>query len=440
MTVLMLSVGIFQMNPANAATDTLAVNADAAILIDAKTGKILYEKNADTALGVASMTKMMTEYLLLEAIQDGRVTFDQQYNVSELVYKVSQDRALSNVPLRADGTYSVQELYEAMVIYSANGATMALAEVIAGSETEFVKLMNEKGKELGLKEFRFVNSSGLNNRDLKGMHPEGTGPEDENIMSAKDTALLAQKLLMEFPEVLETSGISRKVFRDGTDDAIKMDNWNWMLPGLLFEYEGVDGIKTGTTDFAGYCFTATAERNGQRYITVVMNAKNADGQGSYQARFGETKKMLDFAFGQHTKEEVLPAGFAMEDTKTLPVTKGKEDSVQVETEKSLEMVIRNGQAENYTPVFTVDESLLNEDGQLTAPIEKGTRVGSIKLQYNGEGEDSYLTEELAQATEVPVVTTTSVEKANWFVLSMRGIGGFFSGVWDSIASTVKGWF
>ena len=129
----------------------LNLNVDAAILIDADTGKILYEKNSETALGIASMTKMMTEYLLFEAIEEGKVTWDQQYNVTEYTYKISQDRRLSNVPLREDGSYSIKELYEAMAIYSANAATIAIAETIAGTEDNFVKLMNEKAEEMGLR-------------------------------------------------------------------------------------------------------------------------------------------------------------------------------------------------------------------------------------------------------------------------------------------------
>ena len=252
-----LLLGLFPGVHRASAEDTLNINADAAILIDAATGKVLYEKNSDKVLGIASMTKMMTEYLLLEAIAEGRVKWDQEYAVSEYVYKISQDTALSNVPLRRDGTYTIKELYEAMTIYSANGATAAIAETIAGSESNFVKMMTDKANELGLKDFKFVNSSGLNNHDLKGMHSVG-GEDEENVMSARATAKLAYHLINDYPEVLETTSIPSKTFRAGTDDATKMDNWNWMLPELVFKYPGVDGLKTGTTDFAGYCFTGTA--------------------------------------------------------------------------------------------------------------------------------------------------------------------------------------
>lgn len=421
------------------AEDILNINADAAILVDAETGKILYQKNADKVLGIASMTKMMTEYLLLEAVEKGKVKWDQEYAVSEYVWKVSQDRNLSNVPLRRDGKYNIRELYEAMAIYSANGATIAIAETIAGSETNFVKMMNEKAAELGLKEYKFVNSSGLNNRDLKGSPPAG-GPEDENVMSARDTAILARELIIRFPEVLETASTPRKTFREGTDDEIKMENWNWMLPELVYGYEGADGLKTGTTDFAGYCFTGTAMRDGSRYISVVMNAKGANGQATYKSRFDETKKMFDFGFTNFTKEEIVPANYQVKGQKTVPVTKGKEDKVKISSKDAIEMVMRNGEKENFKPVLVLDKKKLNENGELTAPIKKGEKVGYLTIESKEGGKLEFLSDKGKDNIQVDVVAAESVEKANWFVLTMRSIGGFFGDLWGSVSSTVKGWF
>lgn len=423
-------------SPVSAEEDTLGVNADAAILVDADTGRVLYAKNPDKVLGIASMTKMMTEYLLLEAVKEGRVKWDQKYSVSDYVYNVSQDRDLSNVPLRKDGTYSIKELYEAMTIYSANGATIAIAETIAGSEESFVKMMTDKANELGLKNFKFVNATGLNNHDLKGMHSVG-GAEEENVMSARATATLAFHLLKDFPEVLETTSIPSKTFRAGTDDEIKMDNWNWMLPELVFKYEGVDGLKTGTTDFAGYCFTGTAERNGNRYITVVMNAKGEGGEGTYKSRFDETKKMLDYAFSNFSKEEVLKKHYQVKDTKTIPVNKGKENQVKVYTKDAIELVNKKGEKDNYKPVLVLDKKLLNKDGEVTAPIKKGDRVGYIKLETKDGTPIQFLD---GKSPQVDVIAAETVEKANWFVLSMRAVGGFFADVWGSVSSTVKGWF
>ncbi len=196
------------------------------------------------------MTKMMSEYLVHEAVDKGKLKWDQKIKVSEYAYKVSQDASLSNVALENGGSYTVKELYEAMAIFSANGATIALAEAIAGKEVDFVKMMNDKSKELGLKNYKFVNSTGLTNKDLKGMHPEGTTADEENKMSAKDVATLAQHLIKDYPKVLDTAKIPKKEFRP-EKEKFAMSNWNWMLKGLVKEYDGVDGLKNRLNSRSG---------------------------------------------------------------------------------------------------------------------------------------------------------------------------------------------
>ncbi|MGM0855418.1 MAG: serine hydrolase [Bacillota bacterium] len=439
MMVFMMAMGIVE-RPANAQGD-LDVNAKAAILVEASTGKILYEKNSENAQGIASMTKMMTEYLLLEAIEEGKVKWDQKYTVPTKVSNMSHNDGLSNVPLREEGTYVLKDLYEAMAIESANAATMAIAEIVAGSEANFVKKMNAKAKELGLKNYKFVNSSGLNNRDLAPYVDQVVGgPEEENVMSAKDTAILAYRMLKDFPEVLETSSIPKKVFAEGTEDEVQMENWNYMLPSLIREYEGMDGLKTGTTDFAGACFTGTAERDGMRYITVVMNVDVAPGENSYDARFSETRKMMDYAFNNYTIEEVLPADYQVKGQKTLPVDKGKEKEIQIKTDAPLSMVIKNGEEDQYKPKFVLDKKKLNDEDELTAPVKKGEKVGYVTLESKDKKDLGYLTEKGTNASKASVVAVDGVEKANWFVLSMRAVGGFFGDIWNSVTSTVKGWF
>ncbi|MED5077656.1 D-alanyl-D-alanine carboxypeptidase [Geobacillus stearothermophilus] len=424
---------------AKAESAPLDIRADAAILVDAKTGRILYEKNIDTVLGIASMTKMMTEYLLLDAVKAKRVKWDQTYTPSEYVYRLSQDRALSNVPLRKDGKYTVRELYEAMAIYSANGATVAIAEIIAGSEKNFVKMMNEKAKQLGLKDYKFVNATGLSNEDLKGLHPEGTNSDEENVMSARAMATLAYRLLKDHPEVLETASIPHKMFREGTEDEIKMDNWNWMLPGLVYEYEGVDGLKTGYTEFAGNCFTGTAKRNGVRLISVVMNAKDASGKTTKEARFKETEKLFNYGFRQYSLQTLYPKGYQLKGKETIPVVKGKEKEVRVATAKKLSLLIKNGEEKQYKPVYVLDQKKMTKEGKLIAPLKKGETVGYMTLEYKGDDSLAFLSPDMQKNIRVPLVTTIEVEKANWFVLSMRAIGGLFADLWTSVAKTVKGW-
>ncbi|MFJ5763641.1 D-alanyl-D-alanine carboxypeptidase family protein [Neobacillus sp. NPDC093182] len=434
------------INKAEAETAGLDVNASAAILVDADTGMILYEKNSETALGIASMTKMMTEYLLLEAVKEGKVKWGQEFVVSPELSKMSHDNSLSNVFLRVEAKYKVEDLYAAMAIESANAATLAIAEIVGGSEAKFVEMMNQKAAELGLEKYKFVNSTGLNNRDMLKHFPEVVGdPDEENIMSAKDVAILASRLLHDFPEVLDTSSIPEKTFAKGTEDEFVMDNWNWMLEGYeeiaerypnyqQFVYDGLDGLKTGSTPFAGYNFTGTAIRDGQRFISVVMNT------GSQTERFRETRKILDFAFNNFKKEEIIPKNYQVKGKKTLPVVKGKEDQVKVYTKEAVNMVVKNGEKDNFKTILTLDKKKVNKQGELTAPIKKGEKVGTLSIQPKEAGSLGFLTDKGQNNITVDVIAAEDVEKANWFVLMLRGIGGFFGDLWGGISSTVKGWF
>nr|WP_194841229.1 MULTISPECIES: serine hydrolase [Sporosarcina] len=432
--MLWMTIGV-NTQAANAES-SLGIHVDGAILIDADSGKVLYEENADQPLGIASMTKMMTEYLMFEALEEGTISWDQEYRVNGYTYAVSQDRRLSNVPLRRDGTYTIRELYEAVAIYSANAATIAIAETIAGTEAEFVKLMNAKAEEFGLKDYKFVNSTGLNNKELQGMHAAGTGENDENVMPARSVAKLAYHLLKDYPEVLETTKISKKVFREGTDDAISMANWNFMLPGLVYEYPGVDGLKTGTTEFAGHCFTGTATRDNKRVIAVVMNAVDTKGVGSYEARFNATRAMFDYGFSQFSETELLPAGHQFKKQESLGVIKGKEKKVAIATKEPVSMMIRNSDKKEYEPELVLDEKLV-KDGKVQAPIKKGTVIGHVKL-VKKEGSDYGFIDGQTAGTEV--VTTEEVKKAGWFSLTMGAIGDFFASAWKSSTGFVKGLF
>lgn len=415
---------------ATTSNDALGLDAKAAILVDAKTGQVLYEKNADELLGVASMSKMMTEYLLLESIKNKKISWDQKVVIDEYIHNLSKsDNNLSNVGLTQGEEYTVRELYEAMAIHSGNAATAALAELIGGSEKNFVTLMNKKAEELGLKDYNFVNASGLNNKDLLGNIPGG-GPNDENKMSARATAKLAYHLINDYPEVLDTASKPSLKFRDGKE----YKNFNWMLPSLIYEYEGVDGLKTGSTDYAGYCFTATAQRNGQRYISVVMKTK------SQADRFAQTKKILDYAFGNLKREEIVSEGYQVKKYKTLPVIKGKEDKVKIAAKEPISIMIKNGEEENFDVVFKLDKKKLTEDGELKAPIKKGDKVGTLTIKPKNGEDIRFLTEDGQNTIVTDVVATENVEKANWFVLMMRGIGGFFSNLWGSVSGAVKSWF
>ncbi len=421
------------------AEDPLQLQAASAILVEGETGKILYEKNPEAVLAVGSMAKMITEYLLLEAIKSEKLEWEATTTISDYAWQISQNLRLSNVPLRKNAPYTVKELYEATAIYSANGACIALAELLAGSEGDFVRLANDKAKELGLKNTTIVNSSGLDNVDLMGMHPAGTDPEATTLMSAKDLALLAFCLLRDHPEVLTVSSIPRKIFREGTPDAVRMDNWNWMLPGLVYAYEGMDGLKTGYTRQAGYCFTATAKRDGRRLISVIVKTN------SYQTRFAETRKLLDYGFNRFEEVPLVPAGFDENGQMTLPVQNGKRATVTVTPAETLRVLLKTGEKEDFEAVFQPALQLPKNRG-LKAPLAKGEVVGYLvpavkkgRAQERGNARAyEYLTAEGRDRERVPVLTTESVAKASWFTRAFRKIRVFFANLWQRLFPREKG--
>lgn len=416
--------------PATAKADSLGLQAESAILVDAETGKILYEKQPDLKLPPASMTKLMTEYLVLEAIEKGEISWDTTTQISDYPYSISADPTFSGVGLIQDKDYTVRKLYEAMAIASDNGTTIALAELIAGSEGEFVNMMNAKAEEMGLPDYQFVNATGLPNSSLGENYPEGTEPDADNLLSARSTALLAYHLVNDFPEALEISSMLTTEF-----DGKQLENLNWMLPWennnyVQFGAEGVDGLKTGWTDLAGYCFTGTAERDGRRLISVVMKTT------SKEARFSQTEKLLEYGFTQFEQKEIFPAGQHVEDESAVPVSKGKEDNVEIVAAEPVTMMIKEGEQENYQLELILDREKLNEAGELAAPLKKGEKVGEMKAVYDGK-DAGYIIDN-PTASKVDAVTGSAVEKSNWIVLSMQSIGSFFGNVFSTLVNAIKG--
>ncbi|SDK29137.1 D-alanyl-D-alanine carboxypeptidase family protein [Sediminibacillus albus] len=270
----------------------LNLEAESALLINADNQQLLYEKNINRSLPVASMSKMMTEYLVLEAINNGNLTWEQQIPISDYASAISNTPGFSSILLKKELTYTVEELFHATAIHSANGAAIALAEAVAGSEKEFVQLMNQTAERIGLEKSTFVNSTGLSNSDL-GSYSYANLPSPDNMMSVKDVASLALELLNTYPEILHISSMPSQTVTHGSQDAITYYNTNSMLPEMNEEnisYSGVDGLKTGYTDVAGYCFTGTVQQGGTRYVSVIMGA------GTENARFSDTKKLYDAAF------------------------------------------------------------------------------------------------------------------------------------------------
>ncbi|PEM71147.1 serine hydrolase [Bacillus pseudomycoides] len=398
------------------AEEKIHIEAAAAILFDADTGKILHEQNPDELLAIASMSKLIVVYSVLEAIKEGKITWDTKVNISDYAYEISRNNEFSNVPFEKGRQYTVKELYHSIIIFSANGSSIALAELLAGSEKNFLNLANEHAKKLGLKKYRFVNATGLNNADLKGKHPEGTDPNGENSLSARDMGILSKTIITKYPEILEDTKQRFRNFPDNHPKPIRMENWNWMLPGAAFAYEGTDGLKTGSSDTAGYGFTISAKRGDLRLISVIIKTKSMD------ERFTESRELIDYGFNNFEKQKLK-----IDKNNTISVVKGKEDTVTVKPEKEITVITKKGSKPPYTISTEADKSL-SQDGKVVAPIKKDAKVGSLVL----ESTDQYGFLDGNKKMKITAKTTEEVEKANWFILTMRSIGDFFSNIWSKL--------
>ncbi|GIO68414.1 D-alanyl-D-alanine carboxypeptidase family protein [Paenibacillus sp. FSL M7-1455] len=261
---------------------TFKIDASASVLMDVKTGKVYYEHNASAALPPASMSKMMTELLVLKNVKEGRHSWNETVTASRYAANVTG----AEVGLKPGESLSLRTMFEAMAIHSANDAAIALAEHISGSEQEFVKLMNETARDIGLsRQTVFGNATGLSSQDLRPF--KSAASERETMMTAKDLAILTRYLIRTYPEILD---VTAKTELHIPEKRMTLHTTNAMLPGEAFAYGGNDGFKTGYTQRAGYCFTGTAERDGKRFVAVVMGAPDAG------KRFEDAAKMFNYAF------------------------------------------------------------------------------------------------------------------------------------------------
>ncbi|MBO0430557.1 serine hydrolase [Enterococcus sp. DIV0660C] len=403
------------------ADDTFSVGAKAAFAIDAETGKILYNQDGDTPMGIASVTKIIGLYIILDQVKNGKLAWDDEVSISDYAEELSVTPDLSNVPLHKENTYTVKELFDSAAIQSANASIVALAEKIAGSEPKFVEMMQSQLKKWGITDATLVNASGLNNSYLGDNLYPGSSETDENQLSARDVAIVARHLILDYPEILEVTSTATQMFGEDTVSPVEMVNWNWMLPGFINHKEGVDGLKTGTTDFAGACFVGTIKKDDRRVITVVLNADGHEENPS--ARFTATANLMDYCYDNWSEKELGKAGASIPDMKTIDVLDGKEQSVPVALKSPVKVWVRNDMDTgklNITPTLSKDSLT---DKQIQAPAEKGTKVGTAIITL-ADDKLGYLDEKDAPATDI--VTTAKVEKANIFVLGWRHVAEFFT--------------
>lgn len=403
------------------AADDFSVNANAGYAIDADSGKVFFNQDGDTPKGIASITKTITAYLVLEAIKQQRISWEQEVPISEYAEKLSTVPDLSNVPLVRGQKYTVRDLFESMIVQSANASAVALAELVAGNEHTFVNQMREQLTKWEIKDATIINASGLSNVYLGDHKYPGTQENDENLMSARDVAIVAQHLIKDFPEVLEVSKIKEKTFAPNTSQPDDIKNWNVMLFEGPNYKEGVDGLKTGTTDLAGACFVGTIQKDGRRVITVILNA--LDQPNDENARFVETGKLMDYCLNNWSQQDVTVAGQSPLDKKSLNVTEGKQKTVALAMEQPVKLWVRNDMdPTNLTIKTTLDHSLLDNNA-IIAPVHKGEKIGTVSVSL---AQDSLGYVQKDEGAKTDLVTKNSVEKASALELIWRKITNLFA--------------
>lgn len=355
----------------------LASNAKSAILIEAETGKILYEKNSHEKLAPASMTKIMSMLIIIENIEKGNLSWDDMITVSERASSMGGSQIL----LETGEQMSVSDLFKGVAVASGNDAVVALAEAVAGTVEDFVEMMNKKAKELGLTDTNFKNPHGLD--------------EANHYSSAYDMAFIAKELVSH-EKVLEFTGIYEDYLRKGTDREFWLTNTN----KLTRFKAGVDGLKTGYTIDAGYCLTATMKKDNMRLIATVM------GEESSSIRNNEISALLDYGYAKYKMFEVLKKDTVISNEE---VEKGKQKYIEIVPKESSLIVTEKT---NKIGEISYDVNIKN----INAPIKQGDVVGNLIIKSDGNIID-----------EIDLTVKQNVEKANILELYLRYMNDIISG-------------
>ncbi len=336
------------------------VTADSYVLMEAATGRVLAAKNPDKRKLPASLTKLMTAYVVYEALADGSISLDDKVLISEEAWSMQGSRMFLEVGTKAN----VDELLDGLVVQSGNDAAVALAEHTAGSVGAFVELMNHYADELGLDNTHFANPEGM--------------PVDDHYASARDMARVSRGIIRRFPERYK-----RYAKRKFTYNGIEQYNRN----DLLFSDPKVDGLKTGYTREAGYCLAASAKRNKMRLISVVMDAPTE------KDRISDTRSLLSWGFRFYERHALYKAD---ETLKQAPIWYGAQDGVKLGLEKTLYVTIPKG-------AYDALEAEMAFAGHLTAPVRQGEQVGTVRVYHDGDA-----------VAEAPLVALEDVAAGSFF--------------------------
>lgn len=354
---------------AKAKMPSLNLNAPSAVLIEADTGKILFEKNKDRERACASITKVMTLLLVMEALDSGQLKLDQKLTASAHAASMGG----SDIWLEEGESMTVDDLIKATAVASANDAAVVLAEAISGSEDAFVDKMNKRAKSLGMKNTTFLNCNGLD--------------ENGHLTTAYDVALMSRELI-KYPKIFEYTSIWLDNLRGGKTQIVNTNK-------LLKTYDGITGLKTGTTAEAGCCMSATAERDGLSLVAVVLGCKSGT------ERFKDAASLLDYGFANYTTQKLALPKNARDD---VQVEGGMVKTIKVECSDPGDMIVSRMATNKITSELKIKK-------KIEAPIKKGDRVGEVNYYLDGE-----------LLKNIPITAKESVDKMTFSSV----LGGLFN--------------
>lgn len=356
-------------------TDINALQSRSYILLEASTGQVLHEKNSDIRYPMASLTKIMTTYIVMRELAKGSITYDTVITASEYACSFGG----SQVWLEPGEQFTLRELLNAIELHSANDAAVAVAEAVAGNEASFVQIMNATAEDLGMKDTKYLDCTGLT--------------DEGHYSTAGDTARLALALTTTYPEIFEFTTKIYEPFREG-EDQVDLYNRN----KLIQYYSGATGLKTGFTTLAGNCLAATATRDEFSLVAIVMGAPDTN------ARFADATKLLDYGFLEFDFYTIEDGGIS---AGSIPVEKGILLEVGSYVEKNSEFLLHKSDYEKIERVVEIPETLM-------APVEADTVIGTIKYILDGQ-----------ELGSVSILTDSGTEKASFFKLLWRKILSWF---------------
>ncbi|MBM6956175.1 D-alanyl-D-alanine carboxypeptidase [Ligilactobacillus salivarius] len=364
--IIVTGVGQLSLIKADQTLPQLDLEAKSAIAIDAKTGQIIYAKDDKQTYPVASMSKLLTAYILLQAIHEGKITWETKVTPTVTEVDISNNTELTNVPLKEGHSYTIKQLYQAMLVGSANAATMLIGNAISGTQTKFIDKMRETAKSLGITDAKIYSANGLTAKYLGDERYPNTDENAENEFSVRDMAIISQKLIEKYPEILETTKLTKVDFNDN-GEITTVSNTNELLQDN--SNLGIDGLKTGTSDAAGYCFASTTNKDGHRIITILAGAKDND------ARFDQTKNLLNYIYNNY---DYLAVSTNQALRQNVKVKYGKQGSVPATIGNNLSLWVPKNTKEKALQI-----KLIPKSSTIEAPIKQGEVVGEYQISVAG---------------------------------------------------------